>query len=193
MVVDDAPKVMGGFFADFRLAARRLLATPLFSTFAVLSLALGVGVTTAVYSVVDAIFLKDLGIPDPARLVFVVTPYDGRLLRGSISEPDFLDLRRAQSSFSSVSASASFSPAVASSFTTELLAAEAVDGAYFSTVGVTTVIGRAIRPSDDAERVVVLSHGLWRARFWRGSDDYRSHRPNIGSTVRSDRRCPGLV
>jgi MacB-like periplasmic core domain len=48
---------------------------------------------------------------------------------------------------------------------TELLTAEAVDGAYFSTVGVTAAVGRTIRPSDGVERVLVLSHGLWRARF----------------------------
>jgi predicted permease len=152
---------------DLRLAARRLLATPLFTVFAVLSLAIGVAVTTAVYSVVESIFLRDAGARDPDRVVVVVTPYDGRLLTGSISLPDFQDLRAAQTSFTSISASASFTPAVASSFTTELLAAEAVDGAYFSTLGVSPAMGRTIQPADDAgaARVVVLSHALWRRRF----------------------------
>jgi predicted permease len=153
--------------SDLRLAARRLLATPLFTVFAVLSLAIGVAVTTAVYSVVESIFLRDAGARDPDRVVVVVTPYDGRLLTGSISLPDFQDLRAAQTSFTSISASASFTPAVASSFTTELLAAEAVDGAYFSTLGVSPAMGRTIQPADDAgaARVVVLSHALWRRRF----------------------------
>ena len=168
---------MRGFFGDVTLAARRLLATPLFTIFAVLSLAVGVGVTTAVYSVVDAIFLNDPGIDDPDQLVFVVTPYDGRLLKGSISEPDFLDLRSAQTSFSSVSASALFSPAVTSPSMTELLTAEAVDGAYFAAVGVPAAVGRTIQPSDAVERVVVLSHELWRARF--GADP-----AIVGRTVR---------
>jgi len=152
---------------DLRLAARRLLATPLFTVFAVLSLAIGVAVTTAVYSVVDAIFLRDAGARDPDRVVIVVTPYDGLIVNGSISLPDFQDLRAAQTSFTSISASASFTPAVASSFTTELLAAEAVDGAYFSTLGVSPAMGRTIQPADDAgaARVVVLSHALWRRRF----------------------------
>src|SRR3989442_1768316 len=151
---------------DLRLAARRLLATPLFTIFAVLSLAIGVAVTAAVYSVVDSIFLRDAGARDPDRVVFVVSPYDGRLLTGSISWPDFQDLRAAQTSFSSVSASASFSPAVTSFSTTELLAAEAVEGAYFSTLGVSPAIGRTIQPAADvsAARVAVLSHALWRAR-----------------------------
>jgi predicted permease len=153
--------------ADLRLALRRLLATPLFTIFAVLSLAVGVAVTTAVYSVVESIFLRDTGARDPDRLVFVASPYDGRMLTGSISLPDFQDIRAAQTSFSSMSASARFSPAVASSSTTELLAAEAVDGAYFSTLGVSPAIGRTIQPADDAgaARVVVLSHALWRRRF----------------------------
>src|SRR5687767_5729624 len=156
-----------GFSADLRLAARRLLATPLFTVFAVLSLAIGVAVTTAVYSVVDSIFLRDAGARDPERVVIVVSPYDGLFVHGSISLPDFQDLRAAQTSFSSVSASASFSPAVTSASTTELLAAEAVDGAYFTTLGVSPAVGRTIQPADDARaaRVVVLSHALWRRRF----------------------------
>ena len=76
---------MHGFGGDLKHATRRLLATPLFTVFAVLSLAAGVAVTTAAYSVVDAIFLRDLGIPDPERVAFVVTPWDGRLMTGSIS------------------------------------------------------------------------------------------------------------
>src|SRR5687767_103530 len=135
---------MRGFSRDVSLAVRRLLATPLFTVFAVLSLAVGVGVTTAMYSVVEAIFLKEPGVRDPERLAFVVTPYDGRVLKGSISEPDFLDLRSELTSFSTVSASAAFSPAVTSPSTTELLAAEAVEITYFSTVGVAAAIGRAI-------------------------------------------------
>ena len=168
-----------GFPADLRLAARRLLATPLFSIFAVLSLAVGVGVTTAVYSVVDSVFLKRLGFRDPEQVVFIVTPYDGRFLQGSISEPDFQDVRAVQTSFSSVSAAAWFHPAVATSSTTELLAAEAVDGAYFSTLGVSAATGRTIQAADEAgrARVVVLSDRLWRARF-------RADPKIVGHTIR---------
>ena len=156
-----------GFGGDLRLAARRLLATPLFTIFAVLSLAAGVAVTTAVYSVVDAIFLREIGIRDSDRVAFIVTPYDGRLLTGSISEPDFRDLRAAQTSFSRLSASASFSPAVAFSSGTELIAAEAVDGAYFTTLGVGAALGRVIQTADDAANahVAVVSDEVWRDRF----------------------------
>ncbi len=158
--------VTRGIVGDLRLAARHLLATPFFTMFAVLSLAIGVGVTTAGYSVIETIFLRDLGIPDPDRVGFVVTPYDGRFLEGSVSELDFDDLRAAQTSFGRMSASASFRRAVTLSSTTELLAAEAVDGAYFSTLRIGAAIGRLIQPVDDAgARVAVLSHALWRTRF----------------------------
>ncbi len=59
--------MLQGFGNDLRLASRRLLATPMFTIFAIVSLAVGVGVTTAVYSVVDRIFWKDLGIADRDR------------------------------------------------------------------------------------------------------------------------------
>ena len=85
-----------GLSGYLRLAARRQLSSPLFTVFAVLSLAIGVAVTTAVYSIVDSLLLRNSGIRDPGQVVFVVSPYQGRLLQGSISEPDFVDLRAAQ-------------------------------------------------------------------------------------------------
>ena len=71
--------VIRGIAQDLRHATRRLLATPIFTVFAVLSLAVGVAVTTAGYSVINMLFFMDLGVPDPDRAAFVVTPYDGRM------------------------------------------------------------------------------------------------------------------
>jgi putative ABC transport system permease protein len=85
---------------DLKMAARRLLATPLFTVFAALSLAAGLGVTTAVYSIVDAIFLKQSDIREPERVAQIVWPRDGRLVGASLSQPDFRDLQAAQRSFS---------------------------------------------------------------------------------------------
>lgn len=156
-----------GLLADLRLASRRLYATPLFTIFAVLSLAIGVGVTTAVYSVVDSIFLRDLGIADPDRVIFVVTPFDGRFLKGTVSRPDFEDLRAAQTSFSSLSAAALFRTAITTSSNPVLVSAEAVDGAYFSTLGVGAEFGRVFDRSDDLGDVpaAILSHPFWLKRF----------------------------
>lgn len=139
----------------------------MFTLFSVISLATGVAVTTAVYSVVDTLLLADLGVPDPDRAVIIVTPHGGRADMGSVSDPDFADLRAALTSFSSVSASAAIMPSVAATGNAERLNTEAVDGAYFATAGIGAAMGRAIVPDDDAAaaRVVVLSDNFWHTRF----------------------------
>lgn len=150
-----------------RLAAIRLVATPLFTLFAVLSLALGVAVTTAVYSVVGDLMLRGPGVHDPETVVVFVNSYDRRTVRVQMSEPDYRDLRAAQRSFSSLSGSAMFFATVTTASTTEMMGGEAVDGEYFSTLGVGAAIGRVLQPPDQAglARVAVLSHALWRVRF----------------------------
>jgi putative ABC transport system permease protein len=143
------------------------MAAPMFTLFSVLSLASGVALTTAVYSVVDTQLLRDLGVPDPDRAAFIVASYGGRPQYDALSAPDFDDLRRAQRSFSRLSATAPIMPSVASTTTAEVLAAEAVDGLYFPTLGISTVMGRTIDARDDAmaARVAVLSNDFWRRRF----------------------------
>ena len=164
---------------NLRLAAARLVATPLFTLFAVLSLALGVAVTTAVYSVIGDLFLRNTGVHDPGTLALLVASYDRQAGRVALSEPDFRDLRTAQTSFTAITAVAPFYAAVASPVTTELMSGEAVDGAFFSTMGIAAARGRVLQPPDDegAARVVVLSHDLWRTRFLARPDA-------IGQTMR---------
>ena len=139
----------------------------MFTLFSVLSLASGVAITTAVYSVVDDVLLRDLGVPQPDRAAFVTRSEGGPVQQGMLSPLDFEDLRRTQRSFSSMAATAAVMPSVASTTHAELLPAEAVDGAYFNTLRVVTSRGRVIQPQDDAaaSRVVVLSDELWRGRF----------------------------
>jgi predicted permease len=150
-----------------RLAIARLIATPLFTIFSVVSLAAGVALTSAVYSVVDTLLLADLGVADPARVAIVLTPYGGRAQFGSISDPDFEDMRGAQTSFSNLSAATAIQPSVAATGHAEIVTAEAVDGAYFSTLGIGAQRGRMIQPADDAAgaRVVVISDEYWRGRL----------------------------
>ena len=152
---------------DIRLALRRLGATPLFTVFAILSLAIGVAITTAVYSIVDTVLLRGLGVREPGRVAIVATPYSGRLLAGTVSAPDFHDLRAAQTSFSHMAASATLIRRVALPSATQMLMGEAVSGSYFATLGVSAARGRAIQPADDdgAARVVMLSDALWRRTF----------------------------
>ena len=163
---------------DARFALRRLAATPLFTAFAILSLAAGIAITTAMYSIVDGVFLRGQGIRDPDRLAVVVTPYSGRLMTGVVSEPDFRDLQAAQTSFTHLSASATSVRRLASPSVTQMMIGEAVSGSYFATLGVGAALGRPIQPTDDDAhaRVVMLSDTLWRRRF---SSDPRV----VGTTV----------
>jgi predicted permease len=161
---------VNGFWRDLRLAARRLWATPLFLVFAVVSLALGIAVTTAVYSVLYSIFWQPLDVTDPQRLMFVTGPISGsgRLgWRGLMSRPDFRDLNDGQSSFSDLAASLPLSQSLVSDRVSEIVDGESVSGNYFRTLGIQAVMGRTIQPADDTAvaSVVVISHRLWRHRF----------------------------
>ena len=152
---------------SLRIALARLAATPMFTVFSILSLASGVAITTAVYSVVDQLLLRDFGVPEPDSAAFLVSTYGGRGQRSVVSSPDFEDLRRGLTSFSSFSGSDAIMPSVASTTNAEVVFAEAVDGAYFTTLGVDAARGRTIQPEDDraSARAAVLSDEFWRTRF----------------------------
>lgn len=157
-----------GLGGDVRLAARRLLATPQFLVFAVMSLAIGIAVTTAVYSVVNSLLWGPIGVAQPDRTIFVAPPGPGTgPMRTWMSKPDFDDLIAAQKGFRSLGASRVVFKTLVGSSHSELVAVEAVSGEYFATVGVLAAIGRTIQPQDDASRaaVMVLSDRVWRGRF----------------------------
>jgi hypothetical protein len=156
-----------GLFGDIAFACRRLLATPLFLAFAVLSLALGVSVTTTVYSTLYALLWKPLGIRD-APQVAVVTASDGReRWRSTMSGPDFEDLRQRQQSFADVAAYREIMQPLELPRASELAVIEAVTGNYFGALGVGAAHGRVLQPSDDERGapVLVLSDVIWRRRF----------------------------
>jgi putative ABC transport system permease protein len=156
-----------GFGTDLRLAARRLLATPQFLIFAVFSLAIGIGVTTSVYSILYSLVWRPLGISEPDRVVLVATPDAALTGRMYVSYPDFEDLRASTRTLSIVAASARFYQTIVTPEASDVLEGEAVSGEYFRAAGVVPVIGRTIQPTDDesAARVIVLNHRVWRGRF----------------------------
>jgi putative ABC transport system permease protein len=148
---------------DFRLAVRRLRMAPGFTLFAVLSLALGIGVSTAVYSAVRTLFWTPVGVPRAEEIVAITS------FRSSpaMSWPDFEDLRAQQSTFGALAGSSSIRTALASSRNAEVVIGDAVSGGYFPAMGVTPLLGRLIGTSDEREaaRVVVISELLWRRHF----------------------------
>ena len=156
-----------GAAADLKLAARRLAATPLFTLFAVFSLAIGLGATTAAYSLVASLFFTSSGVPDQDRLVSVMTAWDGRLVNGGLSTVDVEELQGSAKSLAAVTAYALIYPAVTTPRGTDLLRTEAVDGAYFDALRVQAAIGRPVDRADvtGARAVAVISHALWTRRF----------------------------
>jgi predicted permease len=155
----------------FRRAWRRLWATPVFTVFAVVSLALGVGVTTAIHSVVVSLTRNTMAVENADRIGLVVgtDPLDGRrqAWRSVVSRADFDDLSRATTTLGPLAASAVFYQSLVDPPVSELVSGEAVTGSYFATLGLGPHLGRLIQPSDDAApaRIVVLSHRIWRTRF----------------------------
>lgn len=154
-----------------RRAWRRLLATPVFTIFAVLSLALGVGVTTAIYAVIVSLTRSGLDLPHADRIGVVTGASafsDGRSIWQSVmSRADFEDVRRALPDADAAAISAPFVQSLVTDSATENVIGEAVNGRYFSLLAVSPHHGRVIQPMDDGTpaRVVVLGHQFWRTRF----------------------------
>lgn len=150
------------------LSWRRLWATPIFTLFAVVSLALGVGVTTAVYSVIGSVTRSGMDVRASDRIGVVVTNSSngGWSFRSILSRPDFDDLAR-MTTAGPLAASAAFYQSISEESVTEAEPGEAVTGNYFAVLGVAPSRGRLIQSADDggASRVVVLGHRFWRTRF----------------------------
>ncbi|MEZ5318959.1 MAG: ABC transporter permease [Vicinamibacterales bacterium] len=155
--------------SEFVRAFRRLRATPVFTAFAVASLALGLGVTTAAYSVIHTMLWQSVGIADEDTLVFV-DRYPSTLssVRDSMSVGDLADLERDQRSFAGLAAWAPVGGNLRHGAATEFVVMDAVNGGYFGTLGVRAARGRVIGPADadrGAAAVVVLQEQFWRRRL----------------------------
>ncbi len=154
---------------DCRFAVRRLAKRPGFTLIALVSIAIGIGANTAIFSLVNAIILRDLPLQRPAELVEIYKAMPG-FTHGPVSFPDLRDIEREGSEvFAGV---AGFRMAfVQEDFQggIEALPAEVVTGNYFPLLGVPALHGRTLLPSDDVvpggHPVVMLSYGYWQRRF----------------------------
>jgi predicted permease len=161
---------MRGFPQDLRFALRRLRQSPAFTTIAVLTLALGIGATTAIFSVLDAVVLRPLPFTRSSELQMVWETMPGNDTRW-VAPANFVDWRRSARSFTELAA---FSPSAATltgGDAPERLSTVAVSANFFDVLGARASLGRALMPSDaapDAGAIVVLSDDLWRRRY--GSD-----------------------
>ncbi len=172
--------MMRDLIQDLRHGLRLLARIPGFTAVAVLTLALGIGANTAIFSVVHAVLLRPLSLPSPERLVMV---WENDRLRGTRQErasaPDFQDFRAQATVFEALSAWQSTDATLTGAGEPERLVAARVSANYFTLLGVPPLLGRAFLPEEEKigrHRVAVLGHGLWRRRF--GAD-----RDILGKTV----------
>ena len=159
---------------DLVFSLRTLRRSPLFSTVAVLSLALGIGANTAIFSLLDQVTLRSLPVNDPHRLVVLHTGYTGPGSSTSdssesvFSYPMYRDLRDRDPAFSGVIARMGAGVTLARQGAAEQASAEMVSGNFFQMLGVGAAVGRVFTPQDDsapgANPVVVLSHSYWSAK-----------------------------
>jgi len=166
---------MDNLWLDLRHAVRMLLKNPGFAAAAVLCLTLGIGATTGIFSVVNAVLLRPLGYKQPGRLVRIYTEFptfpNGGLGRFWTSAPEFLDLRRDLKSWESIDAWANTGANIAGITQPARVTASYISGGLLNSLGVSPMMGRLIMPADDeptAPIVINISYGLWKSVF--GSD-----------------------
>lgn len=178
---------------DIRYGVRTLLRSPGFTVVAVLTLALGLGVNTAIFAMLYNVVLRPLPYPDADRLVKVYLTLDSDR-RGSrdnpFSHPKFQDLRRWNTVFDSMAAYALRTYTVTDPGPAERVRGEIVSASYFPMLGITAAMGRTFLPEEDGEPgahpVVVIGDGIWRGRF--GADP-----AVIGKTLRVDGNTLSVV
>ncbi|MFL6528267.1 MAG: ABC transporter permease [Chthoniobacterales bacterium] len=176
--------------SDIRFGIRQLLKNPGFTIIAVLTLAIGIGANTAIFSVVNALLLKPLPFPQPQQLVAVGmtdTRQKDRTDLGSLSYPDFFDFREQNRSFSSAALYRTRSIALTGDGGASSTAATKVSAEFFDVLGVQPMIGRGFNREDELGGggpggfKVVISYDFWRKEF--GGD-----KNVVGRTIDLDRR-----
>jgi predicted permease len=162
------------FFKDVRYAARMLASSPGFTAAAVVCLALGIGATSAIFSVVHAVLLRPLGYREPDRLIRIYTEFpkfaNGGLRRFWMSPPEYDELSRELQSWESFDAWADGAVNLAGAAEPIRVTAAFVTGGLLRSLGISPALGRAITPQDDikgAPQVALISDGLWQRAFGR--------------------------
>src|SRR3954470_1103788 len=176
---------METFLQDLRYGVRSLVRQPSFAVTAILTLALGIGATTAIFSVVDAVLLRPLPYPESGRIVSLMNFWTQTGRRGStVSAPDFRDWKSQSESFAAFANFSGGERSVTANGTADYAFAYRVTPEFFDVVGARPAIGRLL--SNDEQQpggpmAVVVTHAFWRKQF---GGDPRA----IGSTIKFDDR-----
>ena len=165
---------------DIRFALRLIGRNQTFSAVAVLTLAVGIGGNTALFSVVNALLFKRLPVLESDRLVSI-HPGESRM-----SWPNYLDIRDGSDVFSTVAAHAAISGHVGEADAAVEVMGEAVTPNYFTTLGIGAALGRTILPGDTRDDIIVLSDRAWRRYF-------NADPAIVGRTIALDRRSCEVI
>ena len=152
---------------DLRYAARMLRKNPGFTAVAILTLALGIGANTSLFSVVNGVLLNPLPYPHPEQLV-TLSESKPNFDSGSISYPNFRDWQKDNHSFSSIAISRAYSFSLTGMGEAEQLRARFISSDFFPLLGVHPVVGRTFVPGEDeigAAPIAMISAGLWNHKF----------------------------
>ncbi len=165
---------------DLRVALRSLRSQPGFTFAAALALALGIGATTLIFSVVNAVLLRPLPFPGADRVIRIEERHRQSATTSNFTYASFLDLGRETAALEHIAASRFGTANLTDGAEPERVNMLRVSAEYFSALGVAPALGRAFLPEEDTpgqDNVVILSHGLWRRRY--GAD------PNqVGKTIK---------
>jgi hypothetical protein len=156
---------------DIRYALRWMRRSPGFSAVAILSLGLGVGVNTAMFSLVDAMLFRPLPVTSPQTLVDVFTTGGDGDEYATNSYADFLDVKAQNTVFSDMLGYSPMMAPLSLGDRSRLALGQVVTSNHFAMLGVQPLLGRMLVPSDDdpsAPRVIVIAHRMWQREF--GSD-----------------------
>src|SRR5437868_3186546 len=155
------------FLHDLRYGARMLAKSPGFAVIAILTLALGIGANTAIFSVVNGVLLNPLPYPHPEQLV-TVHESKPNFEFGSISFPNFKDWRKDNRSFASMAVYRPYAFSLTGIGEPEQVRSLFISSEFFSTVGVNPVLGRNLAPGEDeigAAPIALITAGFWARKF----------------------------
>ncbi|HEY6660923.1 MAG TPA: ABC transporter permease, partial [Pyrinomonadaceae bacterium] len=151
-------------------SVRMLLKRPSLTAVAIIAIGLGIGVNTAIFSVVNTVLLQPLPYEHPEQLVMLATEQRNQALdgRGTFSVPDLLDVQQSTTTLASVATIQRSGAMVTEGRDPERLIGAAVSADYFSVLGTKPELGRVFTREEDkpgAAPVILISHGLWQRRY----------------------------
>ena len=155
-------------FADLRYAVRQLVRRPIFTIVALLTMALGVGANSAIFSIVNAVLLRPLPVESPEELVDIYTLDGDETFMNPHDYPDYVEIKQDEETFVGVVAYAADFVGMTVGTEAEVLFGENVSGNYFEVLGIPAARGRVFQDGLDDQpgaSVAVISDGLWRRQY----------------------------